>query len=244
MTLPSVDLVLFGAMALVAVAGALAMLLARSPVHSVLYLVLTILALAGTFLLLDAQFLAALQVIVYAGAIMVLFLFVIMMLNLGPDRGLEGVLGRPAAFFMGGLFLVVLAAGVTAALRGSTPAGAAGGAAAMPHGTVENVGGLLLTTYVLPMELASILLLAGMVGAVALTRPWSQRDARRVTDLGGRGDGPDGRGHDGRGDGHRPDGMLSLGDRPETATPAGAPDPERAADPVSAAHGGGAGGNA
>jgi NADH-quinone oxidoreductase subunit J len=226
----SIELVLFGALALVAVAGAVAMVLARSPVHSVLYLVVTILALAGEFLTLDAQFLAALQVIVYAGAIMVLFLFVIMMLNLGPDRGLSGPLGRPAAFFLGGLFMVVLASGVAIGVRGS--GGAAGAAPAMPHGTVENVGSLLLTRYVLPMELASILLLVGMVGAVALARPWHE-GARRVAGPGARSGvaGGDGGPLSGNGGGtaRRGDGADRGGDgRPAAGGDAGAGTTEHA----------------
>lgn len=160
---------LFLLFAAAAVAGAVAMVLSRSPVHAVLYLVITILALAGLFVTLDAQFLATLQVIVYAGAIMVLFLFVIMMLNFGPGPELPGFLGRPAALIVGGLLMAQLAVAIlwSAGWLGRSPAPAP----AMPRGSVENVGALLFSQYVLPMELASVLLLVGMVGAVALSRP-------------------------------------------------------------------------
>jgi NADH-quinone oxidoreductase subunit J len=162
---------IFLVLGVLAVAAALAMVFSPNPVHSVLFLVVTIIALAGLFLTLDAQFIAVLQVIVYAGAIMVLFLFVIMMLDLGPERGLRGFLGRPAGLLLGLMLLVELAAGVAIGLEGGAfeegpPEG--------PHGTVENVGSLLLTRYVLPVELASLVLLAGMVGAVALARPHRQ----------------------------------------------------------------------
>ena len=164
-------LLIFLILAAVAVAAALGVAFSRHPIYNVLFLVVTILALAGLFLTLDAEFLAALQVIVYAGAIMVLFLFVIMMLNLAPTGVVPGLLGRPAAYVVGALLLLVLTAAVLASLGGplagrTPPPG--------PSGTVENVGRLLLTRYVLPVELASLLLLAGMVGAVSLSRPWRQ----------------------------------------------------------------------
>jgi NADH-quinone oxidoreductase subunit J len=151
-----------------AVTAAVAMILSEDPVHAVLFLVVAILALAGLFLTLDAEFLAALQVIVYAGAIMVLFLFVIMMLNITPGNRLSGILGGPAGFLAGGLLAVELVCGIALGMGGLRPGVAPPPA---PSGTVENVGGLLMTRYVLPMELASILLLVGMVGAIALSKP-------------------------------------------------------------------------
>ena len=166
---------IFAVLSIVAVAAALAMILSPNPVHSVLFLVVTIIALAVLFLTLDAQFIATLQVIVYAGAIMVLFLFVIMMLNLAPERGLRGALGKPVGIVLGLLVLAELTAAVVLVLRGRDFSATMADA---PSGTVENVGELLLTRYVLPVELASLLLLAGMVGAVALTRPARDEDGK------------------------------------------------------------------
>jgi len=163
-----IGMLVFLVFALAAVTAAVAMLVSENPVHCVLFLVVTILAIAGLMLTLHAEFLATLQVIVYAGAIMVLFLFVIMMLNLSPGPRLPGVLGGRAGFVAGGLLAVELVLGIGIALGGP---GHGAAAVAAPRGTVENVGALLMTRYVFPMELASILLLVGMVGAVALARP-------------------------------------------------------------------------
>jgi NADH-quinone oxidoreductase subunit J len=161
-------LVVFFVFALTAITAGAGLLLSDNPVHCVLFLVVTILAIAGLMVTLDAEFLGTLQVIVYAGAIMVLFLFVIMMLNLTPGARLPGLLGGPAGFVAGGLIAVELVMGILLALGGGRP-----GTPPPPatSGTVENVGALLMTRYVFPMELASVLLLVGMVGTVALSRP-------------------------------------------------------------------------
>lgn len=134
----------------------------KNPVYSVLYLIITFFAIAGHYILLNAQFLAAVHIIVYAGAIMVLFLYVIMMLNLNKDtEPQKNVWIKFAAIIAGGLMLVTL----TGALRG---------AEGMAHptnvnaniGTIENLGKVLFKGFLLPFEVSSILLLAAMVGAV------------------------------------------------------------------------------
>ena len=165
--------VLFYAFAGIAVGGAVGVVMARSPVGSLLFMVATLAAMAGTFVLLEAHFLAAVQIIVYAGAIMVLFLFVIMLLNLGYDyrRDLKGgffaILSFGAIGAIGGLLTVRL-------FGEATPAIGAGGraidAAIREHGAVGAIAEPLYTTYVVPFEITGILLLIAIVGALVLAK--------------------------------------------------------------------------
>ena len=153
------------------VAGALLVILLANPVHSALALVLTLLATAGLFLLAGAQFLAVIQVLVYAGAIMVLFVFVIMMLNLHRDEMGEELkrTGRFPAFLLGGMLLVELAAATAVLLPGGTKAEYAN-EAALRVGHSQALGLYLFTGYAFPFEIASILLLVAILGAVVLSR--------------------------------------------------------------------------
>jgi NADH-quinone oxidoreductase subunit J len=145
------------------VATALLVVLARRPVHSVLCLIACFFTIAGHYLLLNAQFLFAVHIIVYAGAILVLFLFVIMLLNLNVQtEPVKPLLARVAAVTAAGLLLVVL----VAAVRGAEPA--APGAAAQQIGTVKRVGLALYNDYLLPFEVSALLFLTAMVGAVKL----------------------------------------------------------------------------
>ena len=138
----------------------------RNPVHALLYLVVSLLAVAVIFFLLGAPFAAALEVIVYAGAIMVLFLFVVMMLNLQWNEGLR----RPGAW-TGPAFLVAILLAELLYLFGS---GLPEGISAEPV-SPKVVGTVLLGPYLLAVELASMLLLAGLVGAWHLGRPEARR---------------------------------------------------------------------
>ena len=156
---------LFLLLSLATLGGALLVVARRSPVDSALFLLLTLLSLAGHYAMLDAPFLAAVQVVVYAGAVVVLFLFVVMLLNLRRETLLGRVLppGRWRYALAGALLMV--------ALSGLFRAGAGwlemqGGA----EGTVEAVGIELFQRWVYPFELVAVLLLAAIVGAVALTR--------------------------------------------------------------------------
>jgi NADH-quinone oxidoreductase subunit J len=137
----------------------------RSPVTSAMFLVVTILALAGLFVLLHAFFLAAVQVLVYAGAVMVLFLFVIMMLDLKEEqRQPLGWIRLGAALAASGGFLVLC-------LRHWPALSAVEKAGPAPlEGSAPALGQMLLTGYLLPFELVSILLLVAMVGVVVLTK--------------------------------------------------------------------------
>ncbi|MBK5097402.1 MAG: NADH-quinone oxidoreductase subunit J, partial [Gemmatimonadetes bacterium] len=155
--------------------GAIMMIASRNPVASLLYLVLAFFALSGIFVMLDAHFLAAVQVIVYAGAIMVLFLFVIMLLNLGHREELDmrSHLTRVAALVAGSSLFALVAALV---LRGeqSSLASDEGGvvmeAILRSRGAVGAVAEPLFRSYLVPFELTSLLLLVAIVGAIVLAR--------------------------------------------------------------------------
>ena len=167
--------VLFYAFAFVAIGGAVGVIVARSPVGSLLSMVATLASLAGVFVLLEAHFLAAVQVMVYAGAIMVLFLFVIMLLNLGHDYerdlkfGFFALLSLAATGALAGTFAAQLR-GVGADEALSSPAGRAIDAALAEHGAVGAIAQPLFTTYVVPFEITGILLLVAIVGAVVLAK--------------------------------------------------------------------------
>lgn len=162
-------LALFWAFSGVAILAALLCITRRSPVASVLWLVVTLFALAGDFVLLDAQFIAVLQVLVYAGAIMVLFLFVIMLLNLQHDPGELRWRGRQiAAVVMSSLFVL----GMIHLLWSAGSPEDAGMAAAAPKsfGTTAALSERLFTHYLLPFEITSLLLLVAVIGAVVLAK--------------------------------------------------------------------------
>ncbi|WP_138479782.1 NADH-quinone oxidoreductase subunit J family protein [Dyadobacter bucti] len=147
------------------VLSALMVILSRNPIHSVLYLILTFFTLSGHYILLNAQFLAAVNIIVYAGAIMVLFLFVIMFLNMKQDHEeAKTNLTKIAATIVGGTVFVIL----FGAYRKSVIPTYNPEQFDSQIGMIENLGALLFRDYLLPFELVSILLLVAMVGAVML----------------------------------------------------------------------------
>ncbi len=144
---------------------ALMVVLARNPVHSVLYLILTFFTLSGHYVLLNAQFLAAVNIIVYAGAIMVLFLFTIMFLNMNTETEQQkSGLARIAAAVAGGMLLVIL----VGVLKRADTGGADVATFNSQVGMVRDLGMVLYKDYLLPFELASVLFLSAMVGAVML----------------------------------------------------------------------------
>ena len=159
----SVHLILFLAFGAIAVAGAVNLLVQRHPINSALSLIAVMAALTGEYLLLGAEFVAAVQVIVYAGAIMVLFVFVIMLLNAGVE---EQTKGSHVAVFLGIPSMLVgslLVAWVVLKHSG-TEAVAAG---ALP-GAPKVIGQLLFHEFLLPFEITSILILIAIMGAVVL----------------------------------------------------------------------------
>ena len=158
------DVVLFGITAVCALAGGAGVVLSRRPVHSALGLLLVLMSLAVDYLLLGAQFIAAAQVIIYAGAIVVLFVFIIMLLGERGEYLGGGAFAGPAGVPFVVALCALLAAGLIAVVARPYPS------AAPSFGTIQDVGRALFGRYLLPFEAASLVLLAGMIGAVALGR--------------------------------------------------------------------------
>jgi NADH-quinone oxidoreductase subunit J len=161
------ELIVFIVLAPLAVVTALGMVLTRNAVYSALLLVVNFFCLAGFYVLLEAQFVAAVQVIVYAGAIMVLFLFVLMLLGTGNEVVVkERIRGqRPAAVLLGLGLLVAIVGALAAGVFDAEPASLA---AANEGGNVQAVGRLLFTRYTFAFETAGILLVVAAVGALVL----------------------------------------------------------------------------
>lgn len=165
--------IVFGLIAIVAAAG---VVVSRKPIYSALFLLLNFATLAAFYIMLEAQFLAAVQVIVYAGAIVVLFLFVVMLIGGGEladirqrGIGLRVWLTWPRAVAL--VLSLLLLAGLGYGIAIGQLSAAQGEAGAFGQGSVQAVGAALYTTYALPFELTSVLLLVGMIGAVVLARP-------------------------------------------------------------------------
>jgi NADH-quinone oxidoreductase subunit J len=169
-----VTLNLFYFLSFFGVICALLVVFSRNAVHSVLYLILTFFAIAGHYILLNAQFLAAVHVIVYAGAIMVLFLYVIMLLNLNLEtEPHKSTLLKFAAAISAGLLLLVFVGSLKGTELMSVQKGTAG-----EVGLVKSLGRSLFNEYLLPFEISSLLLLAAMVGAVMLGKSEKQKEAQ------------------------------------------------------------------
>jgi NADH-quinone oxidoreductase subunit J len=164
--------ILFWVLAIISLFSALMVITSKNPVFSVIWLIITFFTISGHYVLLNAQFLAIVNIIVYAGAIMVLFLFVIMLMNLDKDtepqknRWLR--LGGAVA---GGSLLLVLVAALRTTAAQQTQLGSG------EIGLIQNLGHVLFTDYVLPFELSSVLFLTAMVGAVVI----GKRDVKSTT---------------------------------------------------------------
>ena len=154
------------------IAAACSVVFSRQPIYSVLSLLVVMFCLASLFVMLGAYFVAALQILLYAGAVLVLFLFVIMLLNLEPESlarmrmfTLRSIGTAAAAVLLLHLLRIVTApAGPQAAIEARPAAG----------GTVESIGRILFTDYLLPFELVSFLILAAIIGAVTLSKQHSE----------------------------------------------------------------------
>lgn len=156
-------------LAVIMVLAALRVITARNPVHAALFLVLTFFNAGGIWLLLQAEFLAVTLVMVYVGAVMVLFLFVVMMLDINLDRLREGFWGYlPVGALVGVLMLAEMAMVLGGSYFGLEAMPAPEPAAASYSNTRE-LGRVLYTDYVYPFELASLVLLVAMIAAVTLT---------------------------------------------------------------------------
>lgn len=153
---------LFYFLSFLAVLSAIMVVFSKSPVHSVLYLIITFFCIGGHYVLLNAQFLAVVHIIVYAGAIMVLFLYVLMLLNLNREsEPHKSNLLKVSAVIIGGLMLIVL----VGSLKGTEQMVIQ---QTSDIGMVKNLGKVMFTDFLLPFEIVSILLLASMVGAVMI----------------------------------------------------------------------------
>jgi NADH-quinone oxidoreductase subunit J len=166
----SAPLIVFFVLAAMCVIGAISLIMQRHPIHSALSLIVVMVALAGLYLLMGAEFVAAVQIIVYGGAIMVLFVFVIMLLNAGAEERtnlsrLAGVAGIPLAVALTGLLAASVARSQDA-VQAATQSGATA-----PTKAVAN---LLFRDFVYPFELTSFLILVAILGAIVLAAPRSE----------------------------------------------------------------------
>lgn len=187
----SLDAIIFVLSAVVAVFGATMMIVQRNPVASVLYFILSLVAQAVLYVQLGSVFMGAILVVVYAGAILVLFLFVIMLLNLRGTEDLgEGSapLSRLTKYIVSILFVVEMVFVIRAGFFAETSVISVFGGTAAPSdfGSVEGTAELLFTRYLYPFELTAVLLLAAVVGAVAIAK--REQSAPASADQAARGD--------------------------------------------------------
>ena len=166
----SFELIFFLFLGVLGIASAVGVILFRNPIASAMSLVIHFVALAGLYLSLNALFMAAIQVLVYAGAIMVLVVFVIMLLNLGHEEKVRERLFSKQTFgilltmLFGGGLIYVLSRVIYGGESGTAPVGG------METGSVQAIGRALFTEYVYPFEMVSLILLAAVVGAVVLAK--------------------------------------------------------------------------
>jgi len=157
---------LFYLVAFLTILFSLLVIFTKNPVYSVLYLIATFFTFTIHYILLNAQFLAVVNFIVYMGAIMVLFLFVLMLMNLNKDtEPMKSNLVKIIGVIAGGTFLVTLVGSINAIQTSAV--------STLPNsdiGLVENLGKVLFSEFLLPFEVSSILLLSAMVGAVLLAK--------------------------------------------------------------------------
>ncbi len=147
-----------------AVGSAIMMLLSKNPVKSILWLIVVFFAISGHYIMLNAQFLAVVNIIVYAGAIMVLFLFVVMLMNLNSvTEPVKNMRLQMIGVVSGGSLLLILLASLMKTDKAQLVLMKVGDA-----GLIKNLGNVLFTNYVLPFEIASILFLSAMIGAVVI----------------------------------------------------------------------------
>jgi len=157
--------ILFGFLAVVALFSALMVITSKHPVYSILWLILTFFAISGHYILLNAQFLAVVNIIVYAGAIMVLFLYVFMLMDLrGNTEPKKNRWIKFAGALAGGCLLLVLVAALKDVEIKDQLAQTNGG----EIGLIKSLGRELFTKYVVPFEISSILFLSAMIGAVVI----------------------------------------------------------------------------
>jgi NADH-quinone oxidoreductase subunit J len=164
-------MIIFFVLAALCVAGSVSLILQKQPIHSALSLIVVMVALAGLYLLLGAEFVAAVQIIVYGGAIMVLFVFVVMLLNAGAEERtsfsrLASIAGIPLGLALAGFVAAAVAHASAALPSAATPTFVETGAVASTSG----ISSLLFNEFVYPFELTSFLILVAILGAIVLAQ--------------------------------------------------------------------------
>lgn len=159
--------ILFCVLAVITLATAFLTIYSRNPIHSAIYLVISFFSIAGHYLLLNAQFLAVVHVIVYAGAIMILFLFTVMLMNLNKENEVY----KPRVTRLGAIVLFCLMCLVLIAIFiNSKPIVGEYTTTGEDYQSIKVLGKVLLNEYMMPFEFASVLLLVAMIGAVLLSK--------------------------------------------------------------------------
>ena len=167
------ELAVFIICSAIVLSGALGVLIANNPVHAALFLVETLFGIAVLFILLDATFLAAVQVVVYAGAIVILFLFVIMLLGVdrADDLGIEPISGqRPLTIVIGSSILGLMLTPLLISVSGPTGTSTSVSEVSLGGTNTKNLGGTLFHDHLFAVELTALLLTVAIVGAIALAR--------------------------------------------------------------------------
>ncbi|MEL6132228.1 MAG: NADH-quinone oxidoreductase subunit J [Bacteroidota bacterium] len=160
-------ILLFWVFAALGIAGAIGLLFNRNPIYAALSLVVNFFSIAGLYLSLSAEFLAAIQILVYAGAIMVLFLFVIMLLNLQEEQGVTKFDTRRGIAFIFGLGFIAEMVFVLKDMAQNSVSGT------YELGKVEAIGEQLMTQYLFPFEMISVILLSALIGAIVVARKYT-----------------------------------------------------------------------
>lgn len=156
--------ILFWFLAALALIAAIGVVSSKNPIYSVLWLIVVFFAISGHYILMNAQFLAIVNIIVYAGAIMVLFLFVVMLMNLNSDaEPVKNVYMKMAGIISGLTLMIVLVAAFSDAESGNVII-----RRGTSVGLIKNLGNALFNKYVVPFEISSILFLSAMVGSVVI----------------------------------------------------------------------------
>lgn len=156
--------IIFWFLTVLALTGGIGVIASRKPVYSVLWLIVVFFALSGHYILLNAQFLAIVNIIVYAGAIMVLFLFVVMLMNLNQrTEPLKNIFMKLAGIIASLTLMIVFVAAFAHAEQNSIPV-----RPGTNVGLIENLGKALFNKYVVPFEISSVLFLSAMIGAVMI----------------------------------------------------------------------------
>lgn len=162
--------ILFWLFAILGIAGGIGLIFNRNAVYAALSLIINFFSIAGLYLTLQAEFLAVIQVIVYAGAIMVLFLFVIMLLNLQDEQGVTRFDLRRGLAFILGLGFIAEMAFVLRSFQGQGLSGE------FSYGKVEPIGEALMTNFLFPFEIISVILLSALIGAIIVARKYTHSE--------------------------------------------------------------------